>query len=303
MIKINRIRTHKSLDFVNRHHDVFFFGDALDERTGLAIKKVNASRAYKVKYIKDEYTLRFNEEKHRILKLQDFIERLSPKNIILDSTSLDFPELLYLFNAINKCKGIQRISVIYIEPKSYNKSSAPEGVDEEYQLSDGRQSFSSLPVFSLNTIASNLHKASLVSFLGFENSRLGQILSTDDGASYNKLLACVSVPAYIPGWENTSLRKHLIHFESMQTQLITYPGANPYAVYQTLLEIYAENPRLVLTSLGTKPTAIGICIFLINNYPNNNVDKQLGAIYDYPIKSQNRTTGIGEIYSYELSIF
>ncbi|WP_220386303.1 hypothetical protein, partial [Klebsiella pneumoniae] len=80
------------------------------------------------------------------------------------------------------------------------------------------------------------------------------------------------------------------------------PGANPYAVYQTLLDIYAENPRLVLTSLGTKPTAIGICVFLINNHPNNSVEKQLGAIYDYPIKSINRTIGIGEIYSYELSI-
>ncbi|HCB2040090.1 TPA: hypothetical protein MYQ91_005377 [Klebsiella pneumoniae] len=227
---------------------------------------------------------------------------MSPKRIIIDSTSLDFPEILYLFYAINMIEDVESLTVLYIEPKEYSKSLSPEGVDEEYQLSDGRQPFSSLPVFSVNTITSGIQKASLVSFLGFESSRLGQILSNDDGASFNKLLACISVPAYIPGWENKSLRKHLLHFDSMETDLITYPGANPYAVYQTLLEIYAENPRLVLTSLGTKPTAIGICVFLINNHPNNSVEKQLGAIYDYPIKSINRTIGIGEIYSYELSV-
>ncbi|MGY8333827.1 hypothetical protein L1Q87_24425, partial [Klebsiella pneumoniae] len=65
---------------------------------------------------------------------------------------------------------------------------------------------------------------------------------------------------------------------------------------------WEEMTCLFAPSLGTKPTAIGICVFLINNHPNNSVEKQLGAIYDYPIKSINRTIGIGEIYSYELSI-
>ncbi|WP_312200823.1 hypothetical protein [Kosakonia cowanii] len=302
MIKFKRIRTHNDLNFTNRHYDIFFYGEELDERTGLAIKKVNTSNALQVKYIKNEYKLKLNDDKFKLLELKSALEYFSPKSIIIDSTSLDFPEILYLLYAINMVKGIELLTVLYIEPKEYSKSASKEGVDEEYQLSDGRQPFSSLPVFSLNTITSGIQKTSLVSFLGFESSRLGQILSNDDGASFNKLLACISVPAYIPGWENKSIRKHLLHFDSMTTELRTCPGTNPYAVYQTLLDIYAENPMLVLTSLGTKPTAIGICVFLINNHPNNSVEKQLGAIYDYPIKSINRTVGVGEIYSYELSI-
>ena len=302
MIKFKRIRTHNDLNFTNRHYDIFFYGEELDERTGLAIKKVNTSNALQVKYIKNEYKLKLNDDKFKLLELKSSLEYFSPKSIIIDSTSLDFPEILYLLYAINMVKGIELLTVLYIEPKEYSKSASKEGVDEEYQLSDGRQPFSSLPVFSLNTITSGIQKTSLVSFLGFESSRLGQILSNDDGASFNKLLACISVPAYIPGWENKSIRKHLLHFDSMTTELRTCPGTNPYAVYQTLLDIYAENPMLVLTSLGTKPTAIGICVFLINNHPNNSVEKQLGAIYDYPIKSINRTVGVGEIYSYELSI-
>ncbi|HBX9678325.1 TPA: hypothetical protein P7Z72_004998, partial [Klebsiella pneumoniae] len=63
MIKFKRIRTHNNLDFTDRHHDIFFYGEELDERTGLAIKKVNASNALLVKYIKDEYALKLNDKK------------------------------------------------------------------------------------------------------------------------------------------------------------------------------------------------------------------------------------------------
>lgn len=109
-------------------------------------------------------------------------------------------------------------------------------------------------------------------------------------------------PSLYPRLGEQITQKAFITFRQHGDRSKNLSGANPYAVYQTLLDIYAENPRLVLTSLGTKPTAIGICVFLINNHPNNSVEKQLGAIYDYPIKSINRTIGIGEIYSYELSI-
>lgn len=158
MIKFKRIRTHNNLDFTNRHHDIFFYGEELDERTGLAIKKVNASNAFQVKYVKDEYALKLNGNKYKLLALKDALISMSPKKVIIDSTSLDFPEILYLFYSINMIEGIESFTVLYIEPKEYSKSPSTEGGDEEYQLSDGRQPFSSLPVFSLNTITSGLQK-------------------------------------------------------------------------------------------------------------------------------------------------
>ncbi|CAH6293470.1 hypothetical protein AI2919V1_5478 (plasmid) [Klebsiella pneumoniae] len=38
MIKFKRIRTHNNLDFTNRHHDIFFYGEELG--------KVRISRSF-----------------------------------------------------------------------------------------------------------------------------------------------------------------------------------------------------------------------------------------------------------------
>lgn len=302
MIKIKKIKTHKNFSFLTDQYDAFFYGAALDDRTSLTKSKISARFEFSVAYLKEKYCLKLNDEEIKILNLTEYLNDLNIKKLVVDATSLDFPEILYLLNSLNGLKYVQLVEIIYIEPKEYNKVVNEEGNDEEYQLSEGRQPFSSLPIFSINTSSIGINKASLVSFLGFESSRLGQIITNDDGASYNRLLACVSVPAYMPGWENKSLLKHINHFDTIKTKLVTYPGCNPYAVYQILNQLYAENPNIVLTSLGTKPTAVGICIFLINNYHLNTPVKQLGAIYDYPIKSANRSIGIGEIYSYELLI-
>lgn len=302
MIRINRIRTHKSLDFLSGHHDVFFHGEALDERTNMALEKITAKKIYKIKFQRELYSLVLDIGIYNVKVFKEFMQNIGCKNIIIDSTSLDFPEILYILSAVNNSNCIENVTILYIEPKEYSKIISADAGDEEYTLSDTRQPFSSLPMFSSNTLSPGIQKSCLISFLGFESNRLGQIIINDDHASFKKLLACISVPAYIPGWENKSLRKNISHFDHITTKLVPYPGSNPYAVYQTLLELYAENPRLVVTSLGTKPTALGICIFLINHHHENTVDKQIGAIYDYPVKSANRTRGIGEIYSYELKI-
>ena len=142
----------------------------------------------------------------------------------------------------------------------------------------------------------------LTSFLGFENSRLGQVLENDDSASFKKMTAFVSVPAYYAGWENTSLKKHLKYFKQINSELKLYPSSNPYAVNELLEELFEHHEKMVITSLGTKPAAIGISIFLINNIRNNSENKFVGTVYDFPIKKNGRSNGLGLIHMYQLSI-
>jgi hypothetical protein len=58
----------------------------------------------------------------------------------------------------------------------------------------------------------------------------------------------------------------------------------------------------MITSLGTKPTAVGISVFLINNIADNTEEKFIGALYDFPIKTRGRSRGIGLIHTYLLSM-
>lgn len=302
MITIDKIKKENNIESISDNtYDGFFFGASLDDRTTTVESSVLIHPRFNVFYDKEKYSIVINGSHHKIFQLHEFFIEREFKKILIDATSLGFPEILYLLNAVNH-SGLQpEIIVLYVEPEQYNKSKNSIA-DSEFILSDNRHSFASLPAFSIDNQSSNDSKAVLVTFLGFENSRLGQIIENDDGANYKKLLAHISLPAYKAGWENISIRKHIRYFEYIDSNLIIHPGSNPYAVNELLSELTYSYSKLVITPLGTKPTALGVCIFLINNYHKNSIDKQIGAIYDFPEKSKKRTVGLGVIYTYKLTI-
>lgn len=300
MIEINKIRIESSLKAIHLDkYDAFFYGNDLDERTELAIKNISIEPRHKIFFDRENYNFNIDNDVYSLFDVHSFLQEKDYKYVLIDSTSLDFPEILYILFAIDKCARKINSTILYIEPEEYTNT-LDDNQEEDYRLSDRMHPFSSLPIFAVNTQNAADRQTVLTSFLGFENSRLGQVLVNDDGASYRKLMACISVPAYNSGWENTSLKKHLRYFEYINSELKLYPGSNPYAVCELLDELHSEHNKLIITSLGTKPTAIGISIFLINNIRKNTIDKYVGAIYDFPVKSKGRSKGIGAIHTYEI---
>lgn len=301
MISIKRIKIEENLKkFSNDQFDAFFYGTDIDERTTTVIESVKIEPRHKVSFSKEEYTFKVGEDLYNILELHNFFSQKEYSSILIDSTSLDFPELLYLLKSIDQSSIDPHITLIYVEPEEYYNS-IDDNQEEDYHLSDRMHPFSSLPLFTVNVQSKKDHNTVLTTFLGFENSRLGQVIVNDDAAMFKRLTACISVPAYNSGWENTSLKKHLKYFSIIRSDLKLYPGSNPYAVYELLDELYQHHEKIIIASLGTKPTAIGISIYLINNFSKNTAEKYIGAIYDFPVKTRGRSKGIGTIYSYELS--
>ncbi|RRZ86994.1 hypothetical protein [Erwinia sp. 198] len=301
MINIERIKVETDIKSLNvGEYNAFLCGDALDERTKKIINEITVMPRYVIKYNKESYTLNVNETIYNIFKFHNFFIDNNIEYLLIDSTSLSFPEILYILDAIARTGREVVCKIVYVEPAEYTKESTTE-TDAEFKLSDHRHPFVALPAFGVDNQSVSGNKAVLIPFLGFENSRLGHILENDDGASFGKLIAHVSVPAYKAGWENTSLKKHMRYLKGIEAELKVYPGSNPYSVNELLVELSYIHNKIVITPLGTKPTVIGICIFLVNNTGYNKIDKQVGAIYDFPEKSQGRSSGIGAIYTYLLN--
>lgn len=303
MIEIQKIKQYDDLSFIiNSSFDVFYYGEAIDDRTKYILNNINLEPKYTLKFNKDDYCLYINQTPYSLQQLDTFKQFSSCKKVLIDSTSLDFPELLYLLYSLKCNMDHFDVTILYIEPQNYNyKKGLTLIVDEEFTLSENKSTFSTLPLFSINSIHNNKDKTVLLAFLGFENSRLGQILKSDDGNIYRKLLAYIGVPAYQAGWENISLNKHLDYFGLYKTELKLYPSNNPYQIVKDLDKTYKFYPNLVIASLGTKPATIASIIFLINNIKGNKKDHQVGTIYDYPVKSSGRSQGIGSIFAYSLS--
>jgi hypothetical protein len=311
MVKIKKIKLLKCASSIfDSKYDMVFSGIPLDDRTRYITELIDqhysVRNSYKVRIDIDSYCLNFNNEKINILKLDDFFTKKNSSKkeddlrVLIETTSLDFSEILYLLYGLKTYKGKVSVILSYIEPNDYSNTNTHLKEKEEFLLSESQQKFIGLPLFSVNNQEDD--KSYLIALLGFENNRLGQILEEDDGFSFDSLISMVGIPAFNPGWENRSIHRHLEYFDNIKTSLHSYPATNPYELNLVLEKFLRAYKKIVIASMGTKPAAIAASVFLVNNTPQNTRQRHVGAIYDFPNKSTGRSVGVGEKYMYELII-
>ncbi|PML78820.1 hypothetical protein [Enterovibrio norvegicus] len=310
MIKIKNIHEHDVLEELPiSHKDVVFYGAEVDIRTKAVLEKISAecnSNSYFVKYDKDSFRLQIGKEIISPRKLEEYFHDKKYNSIFIEATSLDLPEILYILAGISLSKCSCDITISYLEPDDYQRSNhssdrAESSIQEqEFNLSDNQGNFGYLPLFAVNN--SQTSKSTLVTTLGFESSRLGQLLAQDDGYAYERIEAYVGLPAYKPGWENRAIYKHMRYLSPDSAELKLFPACNPYEFAKLLRKLTKGNQQkqIVFAPMGTKPAVIAISTFLVNECFKHNPTSKFGALYDFPEKSLNRSTGVGKIYSYSL---
>ncbi|MGW8168610.1 MAG: hypothetical protein ACWGHH_01205 [Sulfurovaceae bacterium] len=288
---------------------ILFHGKILDDRSELVKNYFEgAMEIYEIKYNEHEYCLHIlnNQEMKNVTNkdIKNKFLQTIPKDIntyYIDATSLGFAELLLLLHNIHELKNNNIvIKLLYLEPKEYKLKSENSLYDDEFDLSSKFNDFKKIPPYSVLIDSSSSSKAELIVTLGFENNRLANIMEDDDGAIYEKYSPILALPAFVPGWENISLRKHYKELKSFKS-IDFSPANNPYET-QKVLERICKNSRygnIVVAPIGTKPHAIGIILLLINEKEKN---KNIGIVYDFPEKQEKRTTGIGNIHLYNLSV-
>ena len=303
-LEVTTIFCYKKLDSLDiEEKSIFFYGDTLDNRSQSILDFFSDKIENKKKVVYDEenFKIHIDDNIYRNIELgKDYIKKLSYDLYYLDATSLGFAELLLILHNLNTFHKNKKIKIIYAEPKEYKKGKNKEFQDE-FDLTTTSGKFQKIPPYSLLIDSNSSQKAILVSFLGFENNRLGRIMESDDGARYEKYIPILALPAFEAGWENISLRRHYEELKDINTIKFS-PANNPYEMNQVLELIYKNeryNKNLVLAPIGTKPHALGAMIFLINKQEEGIT---IGLTYDFPKKKENRTDGIGNIYEYVLRI-
>lgn len=306
-LEIIRINTFNTLNQIPKEDNcIFFYSTSLDNRSTSIFNHYSTLKLCKILYEEDNYS--FSVECNflpklrsvRIINLQnELIEKLIFDTIYLDATSLGFAELLLLLDGINKSNKIRTVKIIYAEPEKYAKKERSLQ-DDEFDLTNSFKNSRKIPPFSLMIDSSSGSKAELIVLLGFENDRLGRILENDDGAIYEKITPVVALPAFTPGWENISLRRHHSVLNKLN-QLEFSPANNPYETYEILKKI-KNNSRytnLIIAPIGTKPHGLGAIVFLINSKEKK---LNIGIVFDFPIKKEDRTDGLGKIHIYTVMV-
>lgn len=310
-LEFMKIKEYSSMDKLDcSPNSLFFYGKKIDDRSitmvdfiaakcqhGLEVLYQNKTNSFLVNSI----DIIFNELEKYIL---DEIKTKNIKNILLESTSLGYAELLIILLSISKYDANIEIIILYAEPLEYTKKTQNELDSETYELSEDYHPHKYIKPFLLNEphdLTSN-KAATLVSFIGFEENRLGRVIEKNsEDNKYNEFIYIMPVPGFKFGWENIALSKHY-HLIDNYKEIHYAPADDPYETYRILEKIIDNNPnkKIVIMPLGTKPCTIGASIFLVNKKIENKVD--IATKFDFPIKSKDRSSGISKIYEYRLKL-
>lgn len=294
------------MELVYKNYDILLVGENvnIDDRSSYLYEQFSNTGKNILKFF-----VKINEQNNKLVinickndsdeNLQDLEQVMSEyvdHNMLIDMTTFDVPSLSYLIDNINKY--VNHFTICYIEPKGYKKKEQPVGGENDvlYHLSEDGNSIEYVLPFIPN-IGSKITKYFIS--LGYESYRLAGFLESDEIEMQAEINVVFGIPAFNLGWENHSIENNYSFLNSLAKELSIYtiPADDPIQIYMKLTEVLRSlKPgnrsieSIVLVPLGTKPQALGMIWFAINNKEN------VGLIYDFVKKIPNRTQGIKKIH-------
>ena len=272
----------------NKYAVTFTYKHQYDDRSSWSTNYITkvSQKVITVDYSPAEAALAIDNNLYSIAELNQGVFTLPKGNILIDSTSLPFPELLHLFKLFNKEK--RSFDVMYVQPDKYTETGKQElNATISYDLSDDGSGVQQLPPYigySSDSI--------IFFFLGWEGHRLGSLINSDE-FNITNITCLLGIPPFKTSWDYKILSSNysqLMELNFVTSPRFKYAGANdPVKTYELIQEVYDatsyQKKWLSLAPFGTKPAAIAAAQFAVNN------TERLIMLYDFVIKKQKRSHG------------
>lgn len=210
------------------------------------------------------------------ISILDFLNKYTFKfdsRVGLDISCFTKPYIYYLLNFFKR-KNITNINVFYTEPQSYLFK---KGLFKTFRTNSGPISINEIPGYPGKYLRG--YKNILVLLLGFDGGLSSEI--TQD-ISPELTILVNGFPSYTPKFKDISLiaNERLVSDPNI---IKKYASANnPFDIYNVLDSIKnadGKNNFLNVAPLGTKPMALGACLFALHN-PDVRVVYPLPANYE-----------------------
>lgn len=183
----------------------------------------------------------------------------SNDTIAIDISCFTKPFFFYLIKLLREKFKVNLIDTYYTEPESYI---FPKGLFGSYHSSSGPLTVKEIPGF--NGLENRNDQRILIILLGFDGD-LSQEINED--VSPAKTLLVNGFPGYAPKFKDISLVVNEKLTSNKDFKIYYARSNNPFEVYNLLDKIKTENLRsfINVAPLGTKPMALGACLFAIHN--------------------------------------
>ncbi len=204
-------------------------------------------------------------------------ELLSAKKIAIDISCFTKPYFFYLIKLLKERFKIDSIIVFYTEPQSYL---FPRRIFTSYRSSTGPLTILEIPGFP--GYEARDERRLLIILLGFDGDLSKEI---NEDISPSETMVVNGFPSYCPKFKDISLVANEKLTSDRDVKIKFSRANNPFEVFNLLESIKKQNENtfINIAPLGTKPMALGTCLFALN-YPDVRV------VYPFPETYEKVTT-------------
>jgi len=212
----------------------------------------------------------------------------TPKNIMLDITSIRIPEM-FLFMKYLRIKNIQNtIEVTYTTPLEYEFAEEPFTSYHSYY---GNLRTDDLLGFS--GTSEDMAHSQMIIFLGFEGVLSAKV---NEDVKYSKLVLVNNLPSFFEKYKDISVINNFELLSNRHDDMNYVPANNPFETYNFLNEKLDENELACIAPLSTKPVALGVCLYALSH-------ESLRVVYPTADEYNfHRTNSVHETYIYTIPL-
>lgn len=282
-----------SNDILINEDSILLHGEIVDDRGSSAVNIKNPliSERVLINYNCEEMLITVGKDTLTADKANELFIKYFSKKIILEATTLGFPELFFAIKSLIDLK-VNDFLIIYVEPEEYNRTDPSA---DSFALTELNSGYKPIPNAIIDLTGSEVEAG--VFFLGYESDRLERAFEEYQMIASKDLKVVFGIPAFQPGWELNSIIPHLDIIGNIS---ISYCAANdPSSAFDVLEETrlsLTKNNKMFVAPIGTKPCGIAAAIYSCI-YPS-----QVGLLYDHRKKKAKRSEGTSISHRYAITI-
>lgn len=258
-------------------------------------KSINpeSERTYWDDFIGVNYVaISINSDEELLIELEN-MHIDNKKKIGLDITGFSIPAIYVVMDYLKNDLGVTELDVFYTEPKNYVYENGH--LDSYHKRRVSNRRCKSIPeYYNMGRKQNEI----LTIFLGFDDDLASEVHNKmgESGVETIKTIVVNGFPSYTAKLKDVSLlnNRNIINLIGEKN---VYPATanNPFDVYNVLCKIKNEHKGVLLNlcSIGSKPMALGACLFALDN-------KQLVKV-TYPYYTKTRfdiSEEVGKIWRY-----
>lgn len=233
------------------------------------------------------------ERRFSLRQCGEFYDWLGTNRCYIDISSLS----LQVWGPLVKVgmATLETLTAVYSEPSGYKRHATP--TSSQFDLSVRIDGVKPLAGFARLASQVDASEALLVVFLGFEGQRALHILTQFDPVP--RTVAVVGVPGYGHEHPQHAVRMNVEFLRDVRRSgdIRMASASSAFEAREVIRSVVAEySPKhTYISPLGPKPHALGALLHCLESPKNTEL------LFDHPLPSQGRSTGVQRVHFYSLA--